>query len=77
MLVIIIEGIIVSSKGDLEKQIDGLPWWSSVKICWKTQGQGLIPGPRRSHGMELNAACTDTEFILYRACAWKQERPTQ
>ena len=39
----------------------------------------LIPGPGKiPHNMEQLSLCaTDTEFILYRACAWKQERPTQ
>ena len=39
---------------------------------------GLIPGPGKiPHNMgQLSLCATDTESILYRACAWKQERPT-
>ena len=38
-----------------------------------TPGSGKIP-----YNMEQLSLCaTDTESILYRACAWKQERPTQ
>ena len=40
---------------------------------------GMIPGPWKIwHNMEQLSLCAiDTESILYRACAWKQERPTQ
>ena len=40
---------------------------------------GLTPGSRKiPYNMEQLSLCaTDTESMLYRACAWKQEKPTQ